>query len=79
MSGILTKYSLDIISNFGYNIYTVYSVKQAAEKLGLSDRHVRLLLEGGEIKGKKLGHYWVVLGLNYMRKRKPKTKRGGNQ
>ena len=79
MRGLLTKGILDIISNLGYNIYTMYSVKQAAEKLGLSDRHVRLLLEGGEIRGKKLGHYWVVLGLNYKRKRKPKTKRGGNQ
>ena len=53
----------------------MYSVSEAAEKLGLSDRPIRLLLEGGEIRGRKVGHYWVVLELNYKRKRKPKTKR----
>jgi excisionase family DNA binding protein len=50
----------------------MYSVKQAAERLGVSDRHLRLLLERGEIQGKKIGHYWVVLKLNYKRKRRPK-------
>ena len=56
----------------------MYSVREAAEKLGLSDRHVRLLVERGKIKGKKLGHDWVVLSLDYKRKRKPKTKKGGS-
>jgi len=50
----------------------VYSVKEAARKIGISDRHLRLLLKSGQIKGKKLGHDWVVLSLNYRRKRRPK-------
>jgi len=50
----------------------LYSVKEAAQKMGLSDRHLRLLLEKGQVKGKKLGHDWVVLSLEYKRKRKPK-------
>ncbi|MBN2099831.1 MAG: helix-turn-helix domain-containing protein [Dehalococcoidia bacterium] len=53
----------------------VYSVEEAAEKLGLEASHVRRLLRNGEIKGKKLGHDWAVLSLNYERKRRPKTKR----
>ena len=54
----------------------MYSVREAAAKLGVTDRHVRLLLATGEISGRKLGHDWVVLSLEYERKRKPKTKRG---
>jgi len=50
----------------------VYSVKEASEKMGISDSHCRRLLESGQIKGKKLGHDWVVLNLKYERKRKPK-------
>ena len=50
----------------------MYSVKEAAQKMGLSDRHLRLLLETGQVKGKKLGHDWVVLSLDYKRKRKLK-------
>ena len=50
----------------------MYSVKEAALKIGMSERHLRFLLETGEIKGKKLGHDWVVLDLNYIRKRKAK-------
>jgi excisionase family DNA binding protein len=50
----------------------MYSVKEAATKLGISDRRVRKLLEDKRIKGKKLGHDWVVLSLDYKRKRKPK-------
>lgn len=50
----------------------MYSTKEAAEKLGLSQDHVRLLVRKGVIKGKKLGHDWVVLDLNYTRKRKVK-------
>jgi len=50
----------------------MYSTKEAAEKLGLSQDHVRLLVRKGLIKGKKLGHDWVVLDLNYQRKRRPK-------
>lgn len=54
----------------------MYSVKEAAERIGISDSHCRRLLERGEIKGKKLGHDWVVLSLDYNRKRKPKAKKG---
>jgi excisionase family DNA binding protein len=49
-----------------------YSVKEASQKIGISDSHCRRLLESGQIKGKKLGHDWVVLNLKYERKRKPK-------
>jgi hypothetical protein len=54
----------------------MYSVREAAAKLGVTDRHVRLLLATRQISGRKLGHDWVVLSLEYERKRKPKTKRG---
>ena len=50
----------------------MYSTKDAAVKLGLSQDHVRLLARKGLIKANKLGHDWVVLDLNYTRKRKPK-------
>jgi len=50
----------------------VYSVKEAAQKIGLSEQHLRLLLKEGKIEGKKLGHDWVVLSLDYKRKRKLK-------
>ena len=50
----------------------MYSVKEAAQKIGLSEQHLRLLLKEGKIEGKKLGHDWVVLSLDYKRKRKLK-------
>jgi excisionase family DNA binding protein len=50
----------------------MYSTKEAAKILGLSQDHVRLLARNGFIKARKLGHDWVVLDLNYTRKRKPK-------
>ena len=50
----------------------MYSTKEAAEKLGLSQDHVRLLARKGIIEAKKLGRDWVVLSLDYRRKRKPK-------
>ena len=53
---------------------SVYSVSEAAEKLGLSRDHVKLLARKGLIKAKKVGRDWVVLDLNYTRKRKPKRK-----
>lgn len=57
----------------------IYSVNEAAEKLGLDPSQVRRLLAKGKIKGKKLGHDWVVLSLNYKKQkfgvgRKPKAK-----
>ncbi len=50
----------------------MYSVKEASQKLGLDTSQVRRLLVKGEIKGVKLARDWVVLELNYKRKRKPK-------
>ena len=50
----------------------MYGTKEAAEKLGISQRHLRLLLEHGKIRGKKLGRDWVVLSLDYERRRRPK-------
>ena len=58
---------------FVYNT-AMYSVKEAAEKLGLDTSQVRRLLAKGEIKGVKLGRDWVVLDLSYKRKRKPKKR-----
>jgi len=52
----------------------MYSVKEASAKLGISERRVRQLLVQGRIEGKKLGRDWVVLGLDYTRKRKPKRR-----
>ena len=53
----------------------MYSTKEAANKLGLSPDHVRLLARNGVIQAKKVGRDWVVLSLDYQRKRKPKEKR----
>ncbi|MFC2019707.1 helix-turn-helix domain-containing protein [Chloroflexota bacterium] len=50
----------------------ICSVKEAAEKLGISDSHCRRLLKAEKIKGIKLGHDWVVRELKYKRKRKLK-------
>jgi excisionase family DNA binding protein len=55
----------------------VYSVEEAANILGLSVQHVRYLLAREEIRGKKLGRDWVVLSLDYKRKRRPKRVIGG--
>jgi excisionase family DNA binding protein len=54
----------------------MYSTKEAAQRLGLHDSQIRRLLQSGDIKGKKLGRDWVVLELNYKRKRNPKRKKG---
>ncbi len=50
----------------------MYTVKEAANKLRVSERRGRKLLEDGRKNGKKLGCDWVVLDLNYTRKRKLK-------
>ena len=36
------------------------TVKQASERFGLSDAHIRRLLEHDTIKGTKMGFYWLV-------------------
>jgi len=53
----------------------MYSVKEAAHKLGIDTSQVRRLLSKGEIKGVKLARDWIVLELTYKRRRKPKTKK----
>ena len=66
---------IDITPSSGYNNYidkNMYSTKETAEKLGLSQDHVKLLARKGIIKAKKIGRDWVVLDLNYVRKRKVK-------
>ena len=54
----------------------MYSVKQAAEKLKLSQAQIRLLARTGKIRAQKIvdGRDWVILKLNYKRKRKRKSK-----
>ena len=47
----------------------MWSVKQAASKLGISEQRVRKLLAEGRIKGKKLDGTWVVLELSYVKKK----------
>jgi len=48
----------------------MYSTKEAAERLGLSQDHVKRLAKDKVIKAEKVGRDWVVLELNYKRKRK---------
>jgi excisionase family DNA binding protein len=69
-------YTLSIVYIIPVCVYNIamYSVKEAAEKLGLDTSHVRRLLAKGEIKGVKLARDWIVLDLSYKRKRKPKKR-----
>lgn len=56
----------------------MYTTKEAAEKLGLSQNQVRYLLAKGELEGEKSGRDWIVTNLNnYTRKRKPKIEGAG--
>ena len=64
---------IDFIAAYGYNSY-MYSVKEAAAKMNISERHLRLLLQSDLVEGKRLGRDWIVLSLDYKRRRKPKTK-----
>jgi excisionase family DNA binding protein len=74
-SQYFTLQTLDFIPACGYNtdMSNIYSVNEAAQKLGLDSSQVRRLLRKGEIESKRLGRDWVVLSLDYKRKRKPKT------
>ena len=51
------------------NKYQSYP-SRTAKKLGLDTSQVRRLLAKGEIRGVKLARDWVVLELNYDRRRK---------
>ena len=57
----------------------MFSVKEASSRMGISERHLRLLLQRGDVKAVKLGRDWVVLELNYIRKRKPKGGRNNEK
>ncbi len=46
-----------------------YTVKQAAEALGISEQRVLVLLAEGRLKGERFGRVWVVTKLEYTRKR----------
>jgi excisionase family DNA binding protein len=50
----------------------MYTVREAAGKIGVSERYLRLLLSTGKIEGRKLGRDWIVLKLDYKRKRRIK-------
>jgi excisionase family DNA binding protein len=39
----------------------IYSVNEAADRLGLESSHIKHLLAKGEIEGKKLSRDWVVI------------------
>jgi len=54
---------------YSLGMQNIWSVKEAANKLGISERRVRKLLAEGRIKGKKLDGTWVVLELSYTKKR----------
>jgi excisionase family DNA binding protein len=53
----------------------MYSTKEAAEILGLSQAHVKLLARKGVIEARKVARDWIILDLNYTRKRRSKEKR----
>jgi len=48
------------------NVYNIYMLKgymttrQASDTYGLSDAHIRRLLEYGKVKGEKIGRDWVI-------------------
>jgi len=50
----------------------MYSTREVAKLLGLSPDHVKLLARKGLLEAKKIGRDWVILTLDYQRKRKPK-------
>jgi len=52
----------------------IYTVDEASHMLGLDPSQVRWLLRKGELKGKKFSRDWMVLNLDYKRKRKLKKK-----
>jgi excisionase family DNA binding protein len=51
----------------------MYTVSEAARRMEISERHLRLLLRSGQVKGKKLGRDWLVYATNYKRKRVQKS------
>ena len=54
---------------------TIYSVKEAANLLPISERWIRKLLEAGRMKGKKLARDWVIYDLEYITYKRGKDKK----
>jgi excisionase family DNA binding protein len=50
----------------------IFTVEQAAKILKYDPSHIRRLLIEKKLEGMKIGRDWVVLKLDYKRKRKPK-------
>ena len=65
-----------------FSFEEIIGIKEAAAYSHLSERHVRLLLELGKIRGKKVGHDWVTtrqyldtyIDIPHPRGRKPSLK-----
>jgi len=57
--------------------FEIYSVRQAARQMGISQQHLRFLLKNEIVPGKKLGGMWLVQSLHYDRRRKPKRRKEG--
>ena len=55
----------------------MYSVRETANRLGISGQRVRQLLAEGRIKGKRIGRDWVVLSLAYTKKKRGRRKGNG--
>ena len=60
---------------YSWFVDVLLGTKEAAQRLGIDQSHLRRLLEQRKLKGKKLGRDWVVLSLDYERKRAPKKRR----
>ena len=52
---------------------TVYTLKEARGLLGLSETTFRLLMQRGQIKGRKAGRQWRFLGKELLRFIEDKT------
>jgi hypothetical protein len=61
-----------LLDSLPVSVYSLamFTVNLASKILGLDPSHVRRLLISGKIRGKKWGRDWMVLELNYHRKRK---------
>ena len=53
-------------------IMNLLTTKEAAGRLGISERRVRVLLEQGRIRGQKIGVQWLIeeKDLHYERRRR---------
>jgi len=50
----------------------IWTTKEAARKLGVSERRIRQLIADDRIKAQKLGHIWAIPGM-VNTKRKPEN------